>query len=102
MSNFSQLTKHPETGKIEEADWLDDHFGRHRYGIRFADGQVFTPSQITWSEMAAKNARIDELAALFRKTTDAIERQEIISVISEAEENQRSLQAMKKQNRKTI
>lgn len=51
MSNFSQLTKHPVTGEIEEADWLDDHFGRHRYGVRFADGQVFKPSQIEWSEM---------------------------------------------------
>lgn len=30
---------HPRTGKWEEAEWIDDYFGRHRYGIRFpSDG----------------------------------------------------------------
>src|SRR5882762_3766019 len=42
MSNFTQKTKHPVTGKIEEADWLDDYFGRHQYGVRFpSDGKVY-------------------------------------------------------------
>lgn len=43
MSSFGAPTRHPETGKIESAMWLDDYFGRHRYGVSFPDGQVFCP-----------------------------------------------------------
>jgi hypothetical protein len=44
MSNYIQETKHPETGKWEKAEWLDDHFGKHLYGVRFpSDGRVFDP-----------------------------------------------------------
>ena len=46
MSNFQQATRHPETGVEEVADWLDDYFGRHRYGVRFADGKVFRETEI--------------------------------------------------------
>lgn len=46
MSNYQQPTKHPETGRIEVADWLDDYFGRHRYGVRFPDGKVFRASEV--------------------------------------------------------
>lgn len=35
MSNFQQWTRHPETGEVVLADWLDDYFGRHIYGVRF-------------------------------------------------------------------
>lgn len=37
MSNFIQTTKHPKTGKIEPATWLDDYFGPHQYGVKFSD-----------------------------------------------------------------
>lgn len=46
MSNYQQMTKHPETGETVMADWLDDHFGHHRYGVRFPDGKVFRESEI--------------------------------------------------------
>lgn len=46
MSSYQQVTKHPDTGVMEMADWLDDYFGRHRYGVRFADGKVFRAEQI--------------------------------------------------------
>lgn len=46
MSNFSQMTKHPRTGEIQMADWIDDHFGHHRYGVRFPDGRVFPDSEV--------------------------------------------------------
>lgn len=41
MSNYFQLTQHPDTGKMENAEWLDDYFGKHKYGVRFPDGKVF-------------------------------------------------------------
>lgn len=44
MSNYRALAIHPITGKAEQADFLDDYFGRHRYGIRFADGLAFPDS----------------------------------------------------------
>jgi len=38
MSTFIAKTKHPETGKWEWAEWIDNHFGHHKYGVRF-DGE---------------------------------------------------------------
>jgi hypothetical protein len=35
MSNYSAPTRHPFTNEIKMADWLDDSFGRHVYGVRF-------------------------------------------------------------------
>lgn len=49
MSNFSRVTKNPRTGKFEEADWLDNHFGPHHYGIRFpSSGEVFDQRNHRW------------------------------------------------------
>ena len=47
MSSFNRKTKHPRTGKLEEAEWLDDYFGNHNYGVRFPDGSVFREGDIT-------------------------------------------------------
>ena len=42
MSNYSAMTIHPETKVAEMADWLDDHFGKHCYGVRFpSDGKIY-------------------------------------------------------------
>ena len=41
MSNFERMAFHPRTGNIERAFWIDDHFGKHIYGVRFLDSQVF-------------------------------------------------------------
>jgi hypothetical protein len=38
MSNFIRRTKHPESGLFEDAEWLDNYFGGHRYGVRFPNG----------------------------------------------------------------
>lgn len=46
MSNYTQPTKHPETGEILAAEWIDDYFGRHKYGVRFPDGKIFDARQI--------------------------------------------------------
>lgn len=45
MSNFKQKARHPETGKIETAHSRDDYFGPHKYGVEFADGQIFKPEE---------------------------------------------------------
>lgn len=41
MSSFQAPSKHPVTGKIEDAIWMDDYFGSHKYGVLFADGRIF-------------------------------------------------------------
>lgn len=41
MSNFEGKIIHPKTGKKELAKFIDDYFGRHQYGVKFADGEVF-------------------------------------------------------------
>jgi hypothetical protein len=37
MSNFTALTKHPETGEIKPAYWMDNFWGKHQYGVVFTD-----------------------------------------------------------------
>lgn len=35
MSDYLRKTKNPRTGEFEVAEWLDDYYGKHRYGVRF-------------------------------------------------------------------
>lgn len=41
MSSYKKITRHPATGHYENAEWLDDYFKPHVYGVRFSDGKVF-------------------------------------------------------------
>lgn len=44
MSHFSDYARHPKTGKIELANFIDDFFGKHRYGVRFpSDNTTYDP-----------------------------------------------------------
>lgn len=44
MSNFLRITKHPLTGKYEEACWID--LGK-KYRVEFQDGKWFSEDEIT-------------------------------------------------------
>jgi len=50
VSSYKKLTFHPDTGIAEMAWWLDDYFGQHAYGVKFADGKVFYPSQVQFAD----------------------------------------------------
>ena len=39
MSSFIRATKRPGTGAFEDAFWVDDMYGSHRYGIVFPDDE---------------------------------------------------------------
>lgn len=54
MSNFYKDTRHPITGEIEPALWIDDYFGRHRYGVMFLDGRIFREDEIESDEAAGE------------------------------------------------
>lgn len=46
MSSYKQQTLNPSTGKWEDAEWLDDYFSNHHYGVRFADGTIVDPWKV--------------------------------------------------------
>lgn len=48
MSNYLKWTKHPKTGEWFEAEWLDDYFGHHRYGVRFPTGTPLKADDYEW------------------------------------------------------
>jgi hypothetical protein len=41
MSNYIQKAYNPKTGKIEDASYIDDYFGKHQYGVAFPDGRIY-------------------------------------------------------------
>ena len=44
MSHYKALTLHPITKEWKTADWLDDYFSHHHYGVRFeGETEVFDP-----------------------------------------------------------
>ena len=44
MSNFQRETRHPDTGEMKLADWLD--VGARFYVVRFPDGKKFCETEI--------------------------------------------------------
>jgi hypothetical protein len=46
MSNFSLDAVNPNTGAVEHAVWLANYFGRHRYGVKFADGKIYPEDKV--------------------------------------------------------
>lgn len=46
MSSFSQITKHPLTGEYQKAEYIDDYFGPHVYGVKFAHDEKVWPVDI--------------------------------------------------------
>jgi len=46
MSSFIKKIMNPYTGIEEKAEFLDDYFGRHCYGVRFSNGMIYRESEI--------------------------------------------------------
>lgn len=75
MSNFRSKAFNPASKRVEDAEYCDDYYGRHRYGIRFDDGCVHPEAQCgidaaatqldsLLKERDALQARVKELAEL--------------------------------------
>lgn len=45
MAHYYKITKHPETGKFENAAWLD--VGRFYY-VAFPDGRMYNEKYCVW------------------------------------------------------
>ncbi len=55
MSNYYASATHPVTGEVQRVEMLDDHYGRHQYGVRFPNGDIFPVDDVTFpgdAEMA--------------------------------------------------
>lgn len=48
MSNYMRRTRHPETGLMEDATWLDDFFGPHIYAVKFPYGRIYCEDEYEW------------------------------------------------------
>ena len=47
MSNYSRIAWHPVERVARAAWYIDDHFGRHQYGVQFdEDGKVYRPEEV--------------------------------------------------------
>jgi hypothetical protein len=57
MSSYREWAVHPRTKQIEKADYLDDYFGWHNYGVRFHDGSVWPIEQVPRMSEADRLAR---------------------------------------------
>ena len=65
MSNFRSKAFNPASKRVEDAEYCDDYYGRHRYGIRFDDGCVHPEAQCgidaVATQLDALQARVKEL-----------------------------------------
>lgn len=41
MSHYTARAINPRTHEIEEAMFIDDYYGHHKYGVRFFDDEVY-------------------------------------------------------------
>lgn len=46
MSSYIQKAYNPKTNKVEDATYIDDYFGKHRYGVKFSDGDVYREEEV--------------------------------------------------------
>lgn len=61
MSNFLKETKHPKTGEWEMAQWLDNYFGHHKYGVWFpSDKKVYDVRDAELETRERKTEKIGE------------------------------------------
>ena len=69
MSTYLKQTKHPITGEWHEATWIDDYYGRHRYGVQFPDGGTYNPDttklETRDDETVSKTEKIEEMVRDF-------------------------------------
>lgn len=60
MSNYRAPAFNPVTKRVENADYIDNYFGRHDYGVRFDDGKVYRPWDV---DILAAGREIERLKA---------------------------------------
>lgn len=65
MSDYKRITRHPTTGKYQIAQWKDDYFGKHRYGVQFGNEIIVYPADQV-AEAQLKEFWVDDVLVAFR------------------------------------
>ena len=72
MSNYSAPTRHPFTGEIKMADWLDDSFGHHVYGVRFhGEEEVYFGTDYVEIGLNEMLGEVERLRSVLRRIAHA-------------------------------
>lgn len=79
MSNYIKVTRNPATKVFETAYWMDDYFGRHRYGVRFDDGGVYMEETFTDEDFLSPE---EETAFLWAKSSDIETWEDVARIVS--------------------
>lgn len=91
MSTYSKVTRHPQTGKWEIAEWIDDYFGHHIYGVQFESDKKVYPTELVeqkdiknfWAE-DVRNAFSEYLKDVFwEESNEEIELQTFLNLIEQ-------------------
>lgn len=73
MSNYHAVTRHPQTGLWEDAEWIDGYFGHYIYGVKFASDMKIYPTNLVKKKDIKEFWAIDVMNA-FAKILDMIEK----------------------------
>lgn len=65
MSTYSSVTRHPQTGKYEVAEWRYNYFGHHIYGVYFKSDKKTYPTQLI-SDKQIKNFWYQDVISAFK------------------------------------
>lgn len=65
MSTYSKITKHPQSGIYEVAEYRDDFFGPHIYGVYFESDDKTYPEDLV-DEKQVQNFDKDDVLNAFR------------------------------------
>ena len=68
MSNFRAPVFNPSSRRVEEADWLDNHFGNYAYGISFDDGAIHRYNEVG---IEAAGLEIERLRAALQEIAES-------------------------------
>jgi hypothetical protein len=52
MSNYKTKAIRPDGENFEDVMMLDDHFGKHKYGVEFPDGVIYSEDKCTFEKPA--------------------------------------------------
>lgn len=67
MSTYTRRTKHPVTGKWENAEWRDDALGHHKYGVIFPSEpeEIYDPKEYELNSDYPDEAMIEKSSEVF-------------------------------------
>ena len=92
MSNFRSKAFNPASKRVEDAEYCDDYYGRHRYGIRFDDGCVHPEAQCGIDAAATQlDSLLKERDALQARVKELDEDAELLSDMVVKEEDCRKM-----------